>query len=187
MRILDYRGILPRIAQDAYIAPGACIIGDVVIGGRSSIWFNTVVRGDDHFIRIGSCTNVQDNSTLHVTPSLYPLHIGDRVSIGHRAVIHGATIEDDCLIGMGSIIMDGCTIGKGSVVAAGSLLPPGSEVPPESLVMGSPARIKKKAGDAERAMIEYAWASYVELAARYLRAEADKDTQVIFRRLPEQP
>jgi len=174
--ILAYRDILPRIAEDVFIAPGACVIGDVVIGERSSIWFNTVVRGDVHYIRIGSCTNVQDNSVLHPTGPLFPVSIGDRVLIGHSVVLHGSTIEDDCFIGIGSIILDGCKVGKGSVIAAGSLLPPGLEVPPESLVMGAPARIKRKIGDNERAMIEHGWAHYVELAAEYLKAETARQT-----------
>lgn len=173
-RMLVYRGIWPRIAQDVFIAPGARVIGDVVIGERSSIWFNTVVRGDVHYIRIGSCTSVQDNSTLHVTGSRFPLHIGDRVVIGHRAIVHGCTVEDECMIGMGSIVLDGCNIGKGSVIAAGSLLPPGTEVPPGSVVMGAPGRIKRKAGDNERAMIEYGWVRYAKLAAEYLEAENAK-------------
>ncbi|MGO8945941.1 MAG: gamma carbonic anhydrase family protein [Syntrophobacteraceae bacterium] len=170
--ILSYKDILPRIAQDVFIAQGARVIGDVVIGERSSIWFNTVVRGDVHYIRIGSCTNVQDNSVLHPTGHLFPMNIGDRVLIGHNAVLHGCTIEDDCFIGIGSIILDGCKVGKGSVIAAGSLLAPGFAVPPGSLVMGSPARIKRRTGDTERAMIEHGWPHYAELAAEYLRAEA---------------
>ncbi len=168
MSILAYRGISPRIAENVFIAPGAWVIGDVVIGERSSIWFNTVVRGDIHYIRIGSCTNVQDNSTLHVTDPDFPVHIGDRVVIGHKAIVHGCTIEDDSMIGMGAIILDGCKIGAGSLIAAGSLLTPGFVVPPGSIVMGAPAKIKKEAGEAERAMICHSWSRYVDLGAEYL-------------------
>jgi gamma-carbonic anhydrase len=175
--ILAYRNILPRIAEDVFIATGARVIGDVVIGEHSSIWFNTVVRGDVHTIRIGSCTNVQDNSVLHPTGSKFPIHVGDRVLIAHSVVLHGCTIEDDCFIGMGSIILDGCKVGKGSLIAAGSLLQPGLVVPPESLVMGSPARIKRKIADNERAMIERGWVHYMELAAEYLRAETVRQTE----------
>jgi carbonic anhydrase/acetyltransferase-like protein (isoleucine patch superfamily) len=171
MNILAYRGISPKIAKDVFIAPNASIVGDVVIGEHSSVWFNTVVRGDVHYIRIGSFTNIQDNSVLHPTEHRFPMTIGDRVSIGHSVVLHGCTIEDMCLIGIGSIILDGCKIGRGSFVAAGSLLPPGFEVPPDSVVMGSPARIKKKTGEKERKMIEHGWSHYVELAAEYLKAE----------------
>ncbi|SPF39865.1 conserved hypothetical protein [Syntrophobacter sp. SbD1] len=170
MSILAYNDILPRIGENVFIAPGAFVIGDVVIGEHSSIWFNTVVRGDVDYIRIGSFTCVQDNSTLHVTESLFPLLIGDRVLIAHKAMIHGCTIEDECFIGMGSIILDGCKVGKGSIIGAGSLLPPGLEVPPESVVMGSPARVKKKTGEKERAMIEHGWRRYVDLASDYLKA-----------------
>jgi carbonic anhydrase/acetyltransferase-like protein (isoleucine patch superfamily) len=170
MSILAYRGIFPKIAQHVFIAPGAWVIGDVTIGERSSIWFNTVVRGDVHYIRIGSSTSVQDNSTLHVTGPDFPLHIGDRVIIGHKAIVHGCTIEDECMIGMGAVILDGCKIGKGSVIAAGTVLPPGFEVPAESVVMGAPAQIKRQAGEADRAMILQGCSHYLELAAEYLRA-----------------
>ena len=170
MNILAYRNILPQLAPDVFVAPGAWVIGDVVIGERSSIWFNTVVRGDVHFIRIGSETSVQDNSTLHVTAPNFPMHIGNRVIIGHKAIVHGCTVEDECLIGMGSIILDGAKIGRGSVIAAGALIPPGFEVPPESVVMGSPAQIKRKTEDADREMIRRSWSHYVELAAEYCKA-----------------
>ncbi len=172
MSILTYRDILPRIGENVFIAPGAWVIGDVVIGEYSSIWFNTVVRGDVNYIRIGSYTSVQDNSTLHVTAPKFPLHIGDRVVIGHKAIVHGCTVEDDCLIGMGSIILDGAKIGKGSIVAAGALVPPGFEVPPGTVVMGAPAVIKKKTGDSEREMIRRSCTHYSELAREYIEAAA---------------
>jgi gamma-carbonic anhydrase len=178
MSILAYRNILPQIATDVFIAPGAWVIGDVVIGERSSIWFNTVVRGDVNFIRIGSETSVQDNSTLHVTAPKFPLHIGNRVVIGHKATVHGCIVEDECLIGMGAIILDGAKIGRGSVIAAGALIPPGCEIPPESLVMGSPAQVKRKTGEADREMIRKSWSHYVELAAEYLGAGAKQGGQI---------
>lgn len=178
MSILSYRGVLPQVADDVYIAPGAWVIGDVIIGERSSVWFNSVVRGDVNFIRIGSCTCIQDNSTLHVTGGNFPLHIGDRVVIGHKAIVHGCTIEDDCMIGMGSIILDGCKIGKGSVIAAGALLAPGFEVPPESVVMGAPGQIKRKAGDSDRAMILRSWSHYSDLAAEYFSAGSARQGSV---------
>lgn len=178
MTILAYRDILPQIASDVFIAPGACVIGDVVIGERSSIWFNTVVRGDVHYIRIGSDTSIQDNSTLHVTAPRFPMHIGNRVIVGHKAIVHGCTVEDECMIGMGSIVLDGVKIGRGSVIAAGSLLPPGFEVPPDSVVMGSPARIKRQTTDADREMIRHSWSHYVELAAEYLGAGAMREGRI---------
>jgi len=185
VNIFPYRNTVPRIAEDVFIAPGARIIGDVVIEEASSIWFNAVVRGDVHYIRIGSYSNVQDNCTLHVSGPRCPgapIHIGDRVTVGHSATIHGCTIEDDCLIGMGSIILDGCRVGKGSFIGAGSLLLPGFEVPPGSVVLGSPARVKKKVGNAEREMIEYGWVSYLMMAADFLRAEKARPAKL--ERLP---
>ncbi len=171
MGLLAYRGIWPDLAEGIFVAPGAWIIGDVVIGNRSSIWFNTVVRGDVHFIRIGSETCIQDNCSLHVTGRDFPMHIGNRVVIGHKALVHGCTVEDECMIGMGAVILDGCKIGRGSVIAAGSLLPPGFEVPPESVVMGSPGKIKRKAAEEDRELVRNAWTHYTELAAEYMAEE----------------
>ena len=169
MHVLPYKDIHPKLGKDVFIAQGACVIGDVAIGDRSSIWFNTVVRGDVHYIRIGSETNIQDNCTLHVTGGKFPLEVGDRVTVGHGVILHGSVVEDDCLIGMGAIILDGCKIGRGSVIAAGSLLPPGFEVPPESVVMGSPAQVKKATGEADRKLQKGSVEHYIELAADYMR------------------
>jgi gamma-carbonic anhydrase len=168
--IFPYRGVFPRLEDGVYIAAGACVIGDVVIGSRSSIWCNTVVRGDMHYIRIGRDTNIQDNSTLHVTAVQFPLRIGDRVTVGHRAIVHGCMVEDDCLIGMGAIILDGARISRGSLVAAGALVPPGFLVPPKSVVMGVPARVVRVVGSVEREIIHSSAAHYVELAREYLHA-----------------
>ncbi len=170
MNHLAYRNVLPQIGNDVFIAPGAGVIGDVIIGERSSIWFNTVVRGDVNYIRIGSHTSVQDNSTLHVTAPRFPLLIGDRVVIGHKALVHGCVIEDESLIGMGAIILDGCKIGGGSIVAAGALLPPGFEVPPGSLVMGAPAKIRRKVDDSDQELIRRSWSHYSEMAFEYFKS-----------------
>src|SRR3989304_7449039 len=116
-----YKGILPRIDESAFIEDSAQIIGDVEIGARSSIWFNAVVRGDVHYIRIGERTNVQDNSVLHVTKDTYPLIIGSDVTIGHNAVLHGCVVKDRCLIGMGAIILDNAEIGEDSIIGAATL------------------------------------------------------------------
>lgn len=179
MSILPYKDIFPHIEEDVFIAPGAWVIGDVVIGKGSSIWFNTVVRGDEHYVRIGSETNIQDNCTLHVTMDQFPLEIGNRVTVGHQAVVHGCVIEDDCLIGMGSIILDGARIGKGSLVAAGSVVTPGTVVPPGSVVMGIPGAVKKQAGEMERLMIEEAVSHYVRLASDYLASgSADQSKRI---------
>jgi len=166
--VLPYKGIFPKIEENVLIAPGAWVIGDVVIGSGSSIWFNTIVRGDVHYIRIGSEVNVQDSSVLHVTAGKFPLEIGDRVTIGHRVVVHGCIVEEDCLLGMGALILDGARIGKGSLVAAGSVVTPGFVVPPDSLVMGAPAVVKRKVDEDERRLIQESVSHYLELAREYL-------------------
>lgn len=169
--LLPYRNIFPRLGENVFVAPGAWIIGDVVIGPRSSVWFNTVIRGDEHYVRIGSETNIQDNCTLHVTEGEYPLEIGNRVTIGHRAIVHGSVVEDDCMIGMGSIVMDGCRIGKGSLVAAGSVVTMGTLVPPGSLVMGIPATVRKEITEKERRRMQESVAHYLRLREDYLEPE----------------
>lgn len=179
MSTLPYNGITPKLGEDVYIAPGAWVVGDVVIGERSSIWFNTVVRGDENYVRIGCETNVQDNSTLHVTSGRFPLEIGNRVTIGHRAVVHGCIVEDDCLIGMGAIILDGARIGKGSLVAAGSVITPGFVVPPRSLVMGIPGVVRKTVNEAERQMIQASVAHYLQLASAYLGPDPTRGTMKV--------
>ena len=165
--VLPYGSAYPTLEDDVYVAPGAWVIGDVIIGEESSIWFNTVVRGDEHYIRIGSQTNVQDNSTLHVTGGKFPLIIGSRITIGHRAIVHGCIVEDDCLIGMGAIIMDGVRVGRGSLVAAGSVVIPGTIVPPGSVVMGVPAKVRKQVGEAESELIRSSVSNYLELARNH--------------------
>ncbi len=178
MSILPYHDSFPQIHKSVFIAPGAWVIGDVSIGEQSSIWFNTVVRGDVNFVRIGACTSVQDNSTLHVTSVDFPLEIGDRVVIGHRAIVHGCVVEEECLIGMGAILLDGVRLGAGSIVAAGSLVTPGTAIPPGSVVMGSPAQVTRKAGVKEKELIRGSWSRYMELAAEYRRADMLKPTKV---------
>jgi len=179
MNILPYKGILPRLEEGVYIAPGAQVIGDVVIGKRSSIWFNTVVRGDEHYVRIGSETNVQDSCTLHVTAERFPLEIGNRVTIGHRAIVHGCIVEDDCLIGMGAIILDGARIGRGSLIAAGAVITPGFVVPPESMVMGVPGVVKKRVEEAERRLMQASVAHYLQLASDYLPPDPTLDSKKV--------
>lgn len=165
--IRPHRGVSPRIAGSAYIAPSAEIIGDVEVGERSSVWPHTTVRGDVRSIRIGADTNIQDNSVLHVESGQYSLVLGDRVTVGHAAVVHGCTVEDDCLIGIGSIVLNGAHIGRGSVVAAGTLVSERMEVPPGSVIMGVPGKVKRLATPADAERIRHAASHYVELAAAY--------------------
>jgi len=150
--IRAYRGNVPRIAATAYIDNSAQVIGDVEIGERSSVWPNVTIRGDVNSIRIGDETNIQDNSTLHCDAGHYPLAIGNRVTVGHQAMLHGCTVEDDCLIGIGAIVLNGARIGTGSVVAAAALVPEGATIPPHSMAMGVPAKVRRQitAEEAER-------------------------------------
>ena len=168
--IRAYRGNVPKIAASAYIDPSAQVIGDVVVGERSSIWPNVTARGDVNSIRIGAETNIQDNSVLHCDAGLYPLNIGSRVTVGHLAMIHGCTIEDDCLIGIGAVVLNGAKIGRGSVVAAGAVVPEGMEVPPQSMVMGVPAKVKRPLTEAERERFSQNAKHYVD-ATRIYRDE----------------
>ena len=161
-------GKTPMIGAGVFVAETAAIIGDVQIGESSSVWYGTVIRGDDMPIRIGARTSLQDNTVVHVTAGRYGTSIGSDCTVGHNAIIHACVVEDQCLIGMGSIILDGATIGRGSLVGAGALVTPGTEVPPGSLVVGSPAKVKRPVNEKEREQILYGAAHYVELARRYL-------------------
>jgi len=165
--IRAFRGASPRIAASAYIDPSAQVIGNVSIGERSSVWPNVVLRGDVNSITIGDESNVQDNSVLHCDAGEFRLLIGDRVTIGHLAMVHGCTIEDECLIGIGAIILNGARIGKGSVIAAGALVPEGMQVPPSSMVMGVPAKVKREVTAEEQERFRLNAQNYVENAKRY--------------------
>lgn len=168
MSIRGYRGIMPKIAATAYIDPSAQVIGDVVVGERSSIWPNTTVRGDVHFIRIGDESNVQDNCCLHVQRDEFPLILGNRVSVAHSVTLHGCVIEDEVLIGMGAIVMNGAHIGTGSIVAAGALVTEGTQVPAGSVVMGAPAKVRREAGEKDLARIRKHAESYIMYRQIYL-------------------
>jgi carbonic anhydrase/acetyltransferase-like protein (isoleucine patch superfamily) len=165
--VISIDGNTPRIASDAFVAPNAVVIGDVVIGPGSSVWFGCVLRGDIGPIRIGARTNIQDLTCGHMTQGLSELTVGDDVTVGHGVLLHGCTIEDGVLVGMGSIVLDGAIVGKGSVVAAGSLVPPRMVIPPGSFVRGSPAKIVRDATDDERAMGIAGAGHYVHNAARF--------------------
>jgi len=170
--IRSYRGRAPRIAASAYIDEAATIIGDVQIGDHSSVWPGVVIRGDVHYIRIGAATNVQDGSVLHVMRDDHPLVLGDNVTIGHGAILHGCTIESRCLIGMGAIILNGANIGTGSIVAAGTLVPEGAIVPPGSLFMGHPGKLRRALTDADQQSIDNYAARYVEYKESYRKEVA---------------
>jgi len=165
-----YRGIQPRIAASAYIDPSAQVIGDVVVGERASIWPNVTARGDVNSIHIGDDSNVQDNCVLHCDAGVFPLEIGNRVTVGHLAMLHGCTIEDDCLIGIGAIVLNGAKVGKGSVIAAGAVVPEGAQIPPRSMVMGVPAKVKRELTPEERERFSQNAKHYVE-SARIFRDE----------------
>ena len=140
-KLYSYLDLQPSIAESVFLAPGVKIIGDVEIGEDSSVWYNTVIRGDVHYIKIGKLTNIQDCCMLHVTNDKYPLNIGDKVTIGHSVSLHGCTINDLCLIGIGAIILDGAVVEEKSIVAAGALVRQNFVVPAGKLVAGVPARI----------------------------------------------
>ena len=171
--IRAHRGRLPRLAPGVYIDQSAQVIGDVEIGDESSVWMCTVIRGDVNWIKIGKRSNVQDGTVVHVMTKTHPTVIGDNVTIGHGAIVHGCTIEDRCLIGMGAILLNGSHVGSGSIVAAGTLLVEGMKVPPRSLVMGSPGKVKRPLTDAEVAGIQAYADRYVNLRLDYLNNAVD--------------
>lgn len=166
--IKPYKGINPSIGKDVFIEESAQVIGDVTIGDKSSIWFNAVVRGDVHYIKIGDRTNVQDNSTLHVTHDTYPLILGNDITVGHNVTLHGCTIHDRCLIGMGAILLDGAEIGEGSVIGAGALIKEGFKVPPRSLVVGLPAKVVRPITDDEYEKLLESASNYIKYANDYM-------------------
>jgi carbonic anhydrase/acetyltransferase-like protein (isoleucine patch superfamily) len=162
-----FRGILPTVDPSAYLDQSAQVIGDVHIGPESSVWMNVVIRGDVNTIRIGARTNVQDGTVVHVQAGTHPTVIGDEVTIGHGAIVHGCTVEDRCLIGMGAILLNGVSVGTESIVAAGSLLPENFQVPPRSLVIGSPAKVRRSLVDAEVGLIRRFADNYVSYRLDY--------------------
>jgi len=172
--IRPYKGIEPKIAETAFIEESAQIIGDVHIGEHSSVWFGCVLRGDVYHIRIGNNTNIQDSTVVHVTSGRCPTIIGNRVTVGHRVVLHGCTVHDRSLIGIGSILLDDVVIGEESLIAAGSLVTPGTVIPPRSLVLGAPARVRRQVTDEEIARIDSHWKSYIEYKNNYM-LEAARD------------
>jgi carbonic anhydrase/acetyltransferase-like protein (isoleucine patch superfamily) len=172
--IRPFKKIVPTIASTSYVDPAACVIGDVVIGDDCSIWPMVAIRGDVNHIRIGDRTNIQDGSVLHVThkgplnPTGNALHIGSDVTIGHGAVIHACTVEDECLIGMGCVLLDGAVIEKGAMVGAGSVVSPGKVLPGGYLYLGSPARAVRELNQKEKDFLAYSAEHYVKLKNDYM-------------------
>ncbi len=155
---------VPRIHRDAWIAPGAVVVGDVEIGADSSLWYGVVVRGDVHQIRIGARTNIQDNSVIHVTQGRYACILGDEITVGHRAVVHGCTIGDGALVGIGAIVLDGAQVGEEALIGAGCVVPPGVNIPPRSLVLGVPGRVVRSLSDEETQLQRERTLAYVDNA-----------------------
>lgn len=168
MAIYPYRDSWPQLGQRTFVAPSADVIGDVVIGDDSSIWFQSVVRGDMHRIRIGSRTNVQDGSVLHVTYRTHPLEIGDGVVVGHGAIVHGCTLEDGVLVGMGAQVLDGAVVETGAQIGAGAVVVPGQRIPSGQLALGVPAKVVRPLAPEDRRRIVDFRDRYVALKDEYL-------------------
>ena len=164
--ILPVQGQTPHIPDSCFLAPTATVVGDVQMGEECSVWFNAVVRGDVHFIRLGHRVNVQDNAVIHCTYQKFPTTIGDNVSIGHNAIVHGCTLHDNVLVGMGSIIMDGCVVESNSIIAAGAVLTAGTHVPAGSIFAGIPAKkIKDISPELTKGEVERIATNYVMYAS----------------------
>jgi gamma-carbonic anhydrase len=167
MGLEPYKQHHPVVHPTAFVHSAATVIGDVVIDEEASIWPGAVLRGDDGAIRIGARTSIQDGSVVHMTKGLSVTTIGARVTVGHNVILHGCTVEDDCLIGMGAILLDGAVIGRGSLVGAGTLITTNKVIPPGSVVLGNPGKVVRAAGEKERAMIDHGWREYQERGGEY--------------------
>lgn len=165
-----FKGIEPVVGDGVFLAETAAVIGDVHIGARTSVWYGAVLRGDVFHIRIGDEVSIQDNAVVHVTGGVHPTIVGNRVTIGHSVVLHGCTVGDSCIIGMGAVVMDRAVVGKNCIVGAGALVTPGTEIPEGHLALGSPARPTKKLSQRELDWIESSADHYVQLASTYLAA-----------------
>lgn len=169
MILRPYEGKNPHLGARVFVAENAAVIGDVEIGDDCSIWYGTTVRGDVNFIRIGARTNVQDNCTLHADHGTHATVIGEEVTIGHGAIVHGCTVHRGALIGMGSVVLSGAVIGESALVGSGALVPEGMQVPPRTLVVGVPARVKRPLTDEELAKLDRSWRNYVDYKEKYLQ------------------
>ena len=172
MIIRPYKGIAPKIHPDAWIAENAVIIGDVEIGAGTSIWYNVVIRGDLHKIRIGENSNIQDGAIVHVESGDGPCIIGDRVTVGHQSIVHGCVVEDDALIGMGATVLSWAKIATGALVAAGALVKEYEQIPSRTLWAGVPAKQRAEINDEMFARMQEGWKHYVDLAENYRSDDA---------------
>jgi carbonic anhydrase/acetyltransferase-like protein (isoleucine patch superfamily) len=171
--IRSYQGRTPQVHPSCYVDLSAQLIGDVALGEHSSVWMNAVLRGDVHSIRVGANSNVQDCAVLHGQRNLYSVVVGDWVTIGHNATVHGCVVEDECLIGIGARVLNNCRIGSGSIIAAGSVVPEHTVVPPRTLWAGVPAKLRRELTDKDRALIlEYA-KNYLDYTEFYLKETAE--------------
>jgi carbonic anhydrase/acetyltransferase-like protein (isoleucine patch superfamily) len=170
-RLVTFGDWTPEVDPEAFVADGVTLVGAVRVAADASVWYSAVVRADAAPIEIGAGSNVQDGSVLHSDPD-FPVRVGERCTVGHRAVVHGCTVEDDALIGMGAVVLNGAVVGRGSLVAAGSVLLEGTVVPPDSLVAGVPARVKREVTDAERERMRSGAESYVARARCYRDGES---------------
>ena len=166
--ILSFQNKTPKIDPSVYIAHNAMVVGDIVIGAESSVWFNAVIRGDVNYIQIGKRTNIQDGCVLHVAREKYPLTIGDEVTVGHNVTLHACSIASRCLIGMGAVVMDGSKIGENCIIGAGALVTPKTLIPSGNMAVGSPAKIKRKLTDDEIRTIQDSANHYVGDTKSYL-------------------
>jgi gamma-carbonic anhydrase len=176
--LMPFFDAAPKLKGDVFIEDSAQIIGDVELGHQCSIWFNVVVRGDVNFIRIGERTNIQDGSMVHVTRNTHPTILGDDVTVGHSVTLHGCTIGNRCLIGIGAIILDGAVIGNDCLVAAGSLVSPGTVIPDGYLAMGSPARPKRLLSENERQHLKISAENYIGYMKQYISLRNQQDGQM---------
>jgi carbonic anhydrase/acetyltransferase-like protein (isoleucine patch superfamily) len=170
--ILPFEGRTPIIELGAWVAPGAVIVGDVTLGADVGIWYGCVLRADVNAIRIGARSNVQDGSVLHVTRDRFNTEVGQEVTIGHRAVVHGCTVGDGALIGIGAIVLDGAVVGEGALVGAGAVVTPGKVIPPNTLVVGTPARVVRTLDNDELEQQKSRALHYVELAHAHLASQS---------------
>jgi carbonic anhydrase/acetyltransferase-like protein (isoleucine patch superfamily) len=171
--IRSYQGHRPHFPTNCYIDVSAQLIGDVTLGEKSSVWMNAVLRGDVNSIRVGACSNVQDCAVLHGQRNLYPVVVGDWVTIGHNATVHGCTVEDMVVIGMGATVLNNARIGEGSIIAAGSVVPEHTVVPPRTLWAGVPAKLRRQLADKDRDLIREYAKNYLDYVEIYLKEPVD--------------